>query len=136
MLAVRSGGAATVTGGSAGEDLFVLAGTTATLSDVTAGDDLSVTATGAMTVDDAATTGTGADDRRVFYGPGSFNPSPILQTGASAPDLSAITLSTPGAIPASDVAAFHNLPIAAAAAVPGTRLPPSIGRASGREKVW
>src|SRR3546814_4537303 len=80
MLAVRSGGAATVTGGSAGEDLFVLAGTTATLSDVTAGDDLSVTATGAMTVDDAATTGTGADDRRVFYGPGSFNPSPILRS--------------------------------------------------------
>src|SRR3546814_5770571 len=75
-----------------------------------------------MTVDDAATTGTGADDRRVFYGPGSFNPSPILQTGASVPDLSAITLSTPGAIAASDVAAFHNLTIAAGGAVTGTGL--------------
>src|SRR3546814_12941102 len=64
MLAGRSGGAATVTGGSAGEDLFALAGTTATLPDVTAGDDLSVTDTGAKTVDEAATTPTGADDRR------------------------------------------------------------------------
>src|SRR3546814_3915814 len=93
-------------------------------SDVCSSD---LTATGAMTVDDAATTGTGADDRRVFYGPGSFNPSPILQTGASAPDLSAITLSTPGAIAASDVAAFHNLTIPAGGA--------ELGRASCRERV-
>src|SRR3546814_19650660 len=73
-----------------------------------------------MTVDDAATTGTGADDRRVFYGPGSFKPSPILQAGASPPELSAITPSTPGAIAASDVAALHNLPLAAGGPVEGT----------------
>src|SRR3546814_1254625 len=123
MLAVRSGGAATVTGGSAGEDLFVLAGTTATLSDVTAGDDLSVTATGAMTVDDAATTGTGADYSRIFYGPVSFNPSPILQNGANAPDLSAINQSTHVEITAIDVTSNNQLTLAHTTMVHGTGMP-------------
>src|SRR3546814_20712317 len=68
MLAVRSGGAATVTGGSAGEDRFVPAGTTAPLSDVTAGDDLQVTAPGAMHDDDTATPSNGTTYPPPFHG--------------------------------------------------------------------
>ena len=122
MFAVRSGGAAAVTGSSAGEDMFVLAGTTAALSGVTAGDDLTVGATGAMIVADAATTGTGSDGRSLVYAACCSNPIPFLQIVTSTPDLSNVTLSSPGTIAASDIAAFDNLTIAAGGAVTGTGL--------------
>src|SRR3546814_15884538 len=79
MFAVRSGGATTVTGSGAGEDMFVLAGTATTLSRVSAGDDLTVSSTGTMSVDNAATTGTGADGRSLVYAACCSNPIPVLQ---------------------------------------------------------
>lgn len=127
MLGVRSGGATSITGGSAGEDIFVLAGTTATLANLTAGDDLDVTSGGAMTISNAATLGTGADDRRVVYetGPasGSSPPVTILQIQSSTPDLSNATLSAPTAtINATDVTAFSNLTATAGGTVTGAGL--------------
>ena len=127
MLGVRSGGATSITGGSAGEDIFVLAGNTATLANLTAGDDLDVTAGGAMTISNAATLGTGADDRRVVYelGPSSGSAPPVmmLQIQSSTPDLSNATLSAPTAtINAADVTAFSNLSATAGGAVTGTGL--------------
>src|SRR3546814_10566105 len=95
MFAVRSGGATTVTGSGAGEDMFVLAGTATTLSGVSAGDDLTVSSTGTMSVDNAATTGTGADGRSLVYAACCSNPIPVLQIVTSAPDLSNIPLSSP-----------------------------------------
>lgn len=127
MLGVRSGGATSITGGSAGEDIFVLAGTTATLANLTAGDDLEVTSGGAMTISNAATLGTGADDRRVVYetGPASGSSPPILmlQIQSSTPDLSNATLSAPTAtINATDVIAFSNLTATAGGTVTGAGL--------------
>src|SRR3546814_13455168 len=122
MFAVRSGGATTVTGSGAGEDMFVLAGTATTLSGVSAGAALTVSSTGTMSVDNAATTGTGADGRSLVYAACCSNPIPVLQIVTSAPDLSNIALSSPATIAASDVAAFDNLTVVAGGAVTGTRL--------------
>src|SRR3546814_3775671 len=103
--------------------MFVLAGTATTLSGVSAGDDLTVRSTGTMSVDNAATTGTGADGRSLVYAACCSNPIPVLQIVTSAPDLSNIALSSPATIAASDVAAFDNLTVVAGGAVTGTGPP-------------
>src|SRR3546814_9101583 len=46
MFGVSAEGAASIDGGSAGEDMLLLAGTTASLTDVTVGDDINVEAPG------------------------------------------------------------------------------------------
>src|SRR3546814_5680809 len=58
-----------------------------------------------MSVDNAATTDTGADGRSLVYAACCSNPIPVLQIVTSAPDLSNIALSSPATIAASDVAA-------------------------------
>src|SRR3546814_20954185 len=88
MFALRIGGATTVTGSGAGEDMFVLAGTATTLSGVSAGDDLTVSSTGTMSVDNAATTGTGADGPRRVSAACCPKPIPVLHILTTAPDLS------------------------------------------------
>ncbi len=122
MLGVRSGGATSVDGASAGEDIFILAGTGATLADVTAGDDLEVSSGGAMAVSNAATTGTGADDRRIVYettpASGSAPPITILQIQSSAADGADINLnSSGGTITGSGLSAGDDIFLAAATAI-------------------
>jgi hypothetical protein len=60
MFGISAGQAASLAGGSAGEDLLML-GTTATLSDFTAGDDIRVVGSGGISVQNVATTGAGGD---------------------------------------------------------------------------
>ncbi|MCW0198942.1 hypothetical protein [Sphingopyxis sp.] len=120
MLGVRAGGAASLTGASAGEDVFVLAGTTATLSGVTAGDDLTVQAGGAVSATNAATTGTGRDDRSIVYVAGSSSPTPFLQIVTTPADLSNITLTAGTGITAANVDAFNNLAAIAGGAITAT----------------
>ncbi|PQM26784.1 hypothetical protein CVO77_17495 [Sphingopyxis lindanitolerans] len=120
MLGVRAGGAASLTGASAGEDVFVLAGTTATLSGITAGDDLTVQADGAVGVTNAATTGTGRDDRSIIYAPGASSPTSFLQFTPTPADLSNITLTAGAGITAANVDAFNNLTATAVGAITAT----------------
>ncbi|HEX2811311.1 MAG TPA: hypothetical protein VHO04_01415 [Sphingopyxis sp.] len=120
MLGVHAGGAASLTGASAGEDIFVLAGTTATLSGVTAGDDLTVQAGGAVSAANAATTGTGRDDRSIVYVAGSSSPAPFLQIVTTPADLSNITLTAGAGITAANVDAFNNLAAIAGGAITAT----------------
>ncbi|WP_374525609.1 beta strand repeat-containing protein, partial [Sphingopyxis sp.] len=117
MLGVRAGGAASLNGAAAGEDVFVLAGTTATLSNISAGDDLTVQAPGAISVTNAATTGTGPDGRSVVYASSSPSPGLFLQTAATPADLSNIMLSGGANITAANVNAFDNLTATAAGAL-------------------
>lgn len=72
MFGVNAGGSATINGGTAGEDMLVLAGTTANLSDITVGDDLNIRAPGAITVAGASATGDGPDGLELRYSNGSF----------------------------------------------------------------
>ncbi|WP_257543616.1 hypothetical protein [Sphingopyxis sp. DBS4] len=110
MLGVQANGAASLTGASAGEDVFVLAGTTATLSGITAGDDLTVQANGLVSVTNAATTGTGRDDRSIVYAPIPSSPTiSFLQIVTTPADLSNIMLTGDAGIAAANVRAFNNL---------------------------
>ena len=61
MFGVSAGQAASVVGGSAGEDLLILAGTTANLTNFTAGDDITVDGPDGITVQNVTTTGAGGD---------------------------------------------------------------------------
>ncbi len=123
MLGVHAGQAASLTTATAGEDVLVVAGATAALANVTAGDDLTVTAPAGITANGILTTGAGADNRTLFYGPSSSSGLNILQIATSAPDLSNISLTAAaGNIVGGNMNAFHNLTAAAAGAVTATGL--------------
>lgn len=61
MFGISADQAASLVGGSAGEDLLMLAGTTATLANFTAGDDITVEGGEGISVQNVVTTGAGAD---------------------------------------------------------------------------
>jgi hypothetical protein len=81
MFGVSAGGAASVDGGIAGEDMLVLAGTTASLTDVSVGDDLTVNAPGNIDAVNVSTTGAGADTHILSFSSGSGSPVFTISVG-------------------------------------------------------
>ena len=113
MFGVNAGDSVTLTGGGAGEDLFVRAGTTAVLANVTAGDDIDAAAAGGLTATGLSTTGGGSDDSVLGY-----DPATGFTIGNAAPDGADITLlSANGAIAASDLSAGDDILLSAASTI-------------------
>ena len=79
MFGVSAGGAASIDGGIAGEDMLVVAATTASLTDVSVGDDLTVRTPGNIDAINVSATGAGADTHILDFS--SDSGSPIFTIG-------------------------------------------------------
>lgn len=113
MFGVSAGGAASIDGGTAGEDMLLLAGTTVGLANITAGDDVAVQAAGNITADGVAATGTGADTHVLGFS--NTSGSPIFTITAQAADGADIVLqSANGAIDAAALTAGDDISLTAA----------------------
>lgn len=118
MFGVNAGLAASVNGGTAGEDMLVLGGTTASLTGVTAGDDVTVRAPGNITALNVRTTGTGADTHVLgFSSAASSSPTFTISLGAGADGADIVMTSAAGAIGATTLAAGDDILLNAAGSI-------------------
>ena len=103
MFGVSADGAASIDGGTAGEDMLVLAGTTASLANVTAGDDVTVQAPGNIIANGVAATGTGADTHILGFTTASGSPTFTI-TAQAADGADVLMESTTAAIDGTSIA--------------------------------
>ena len=117
MFGVNAGLAASVNGGTAGEDILILGGTTANLTDVTGGDDITVRAPGNITALNVRTTGTGADTHILDFSTASGSPTFTIGTGEGTQGINGadiVMASTTGAIDAATLSAGDDILLNAA----------------------
>ncbi|HWW58243.1 MAG TPA: hypothetical protein VN047_15225 [Sphingopyxis sp.] len=119
MFGVSAELAASVDGGTAGEDILVIAGTTASLTGVTAGDDVTVRAPGNITAVDVSTTGAGADTHILGFSADSSSSSPtfIISAGEGTDGINGadiVMASAAGAIDAAMLSAGDDILLNAA----------------------
>ncbi len=117
MFGVNAGAAASVDGGTAGEDILILAGTTANLTDVTGGDDITVRAPGNITAQNVRTTGAGADTHILDFSMASGSPTFTIGMGEGTEGTNGadiIMASTTGAINAAALSAGDDILLNAA----------------------
>ncbi len=113
MFGVNAGAAASIDGGTAGEDVLVIAGTTASLTDVTGGDDITVRAPGNITARNVRTTGAGADSSVLDFSMASGSPTFTIVTGdGTGADI--VMTSANGAIDAATLSAGDDILLNAA----------------------
>lgn len=115
MFGVSAGGAASVDGGIAGEDMLVLAGTTASLTDVSVGDDLTVRAPGNIDAANVSATGDGADTHILSFSSGSG--SPIFTIGVGDGSGADIVMSSTAGIAGGGVRALGDVTLTAGNAI-------------------
>ncbi|BBB11030.1 beta strand repeat-containing protein [Sphingopyxis sp. FD7] len=113
MFGVSAGGAAAIDGGTAGEDMLVLAGTTASLANITSGDDVTVQASGNIAADGVAATGAGADTHVLGFTTASGSPTFTI-TAQTADGADIALQSTAGAIDAAALSAGDDILLTAA----------------------
>ncbi len=116
MFGVNAGTAASIDGGTAGEDMLVIAGTTATLNDVTGGDDIGVRAAGNINATNVRTTGAGADTHILDFST-SGSPTFTIGTGEGSQGIDGadiVMASTAGAIDAATLSAGDDILLNAA----------------------
>ncbi|KQZ73158.1 hypothetical protein ASE06_12095 [Sphingopyxis sp. Root214] len=117
MFGVNAGTAASIDGGTAGEDVLVIAGTTANLTDVTGGDDITVRAAGNIGALNVRTTGTGADTHILDFSTASGSPTFTIGTGEGSQGINGadiVMASTAGAIDAATLSAGDDILLNAA----------------------
>ncbi|MEI4505432.1 hypothetical protein WBQ88_08205 [Sphingopyxis sp. CCNWLW253] len=117
MFGVNAGAAASIDGGTAGEDVLVIAGTTASLTDVTGGDDITVRAAGNIDALNVRTTGTGADTHILDFSTASGSPTFTIGTGEGSQGINGadiVMASTAGAIEAATLSAGDDILLNAA----------------------
>ena len=117
MFGVNAGAAASIDGGTAGEDILVIAGTTASLTDVTGGDDITVRATGNIDALNVRTTGAGADTHILDFSAASGSPTFTIGTGEGSQGIDGadiVMASTAGAIDAAALSAGDDILLNAA----------------------
>lgn len=113
MFGINAGAAASIDGGTAGEDVLVIAGTTASLTDVTGGDDITVRAAGDIDAQGVRTTGAGADTNILDFSTASGSPTFTIDTGSiNGADI--VMASTTGAIDAATLSAGDDILLNAA----------------------
>lgn len=116
MFGVNAGAAASINGGTAGEDVLVIAGTTATLIDVTGGDDITVRAAGNINAVNVRTTGAGADTHILDFST-SGSPTFTIGTGEGSDGINGadiVMASTAGAIDAATLSGGDDILLNAA----------------------
>lgn len=113
MFGVSAGDGASIDGGSAGEDMLIVAGTTASLTDVSVGDDLTVRAPGNIDAVNVSATGAGADTHVLDLSSGSGSPIFTIGVGDGSGADIAIT-SANGAIDAAALSAGDDILLDAA----------------------
>ncbi|MGN7932464.1 beta strand repeat-containing protein [Sphingopyxis sp. 22461] len=117
MFGVNAGVAASIDGGTAGEDVLVIAGTTASLTDVTGGDDITVRAAGNIDALNVRTTGAGADTHILDFSTASGSPTFTIGTGEGSQGINGadiVMASTAGAIGAATLSAGDDILLNAA----------------------
>jgi hypothetical protein len=117
MFGVNAGAAASIDGGTAGEDVLVIAGTTASLTDVTGGDDITVRAAGNIDALNVRTTGAGADTHILDFSTASGSPTFTIGTGEGSQGINGadiVMASTAGAIDAATLSAGDDILLNAA----------------------
>lgn len=117
MFGVNAGAAASIAGGTAGEDILVIAGTTASLTDVTGGDDITVRAAGNIDALNVRTIGTGADTHILDFSTASGSPTFTIGTGEGSQGINGadiVMASTAGAIDAATLSAGDDILLNAA----------------------
>ena len=117
MFGVNAGAAASIDGGTAGEDVLVIAGTTASLTDVTGGDDITVRAVGNIDALNVRTTGAGADTHILDFSAASGSPTFTIGTGEGSQGIDGadiVMASTAGAIDAAALSAGDDILLNAA----------------------
>ncbi|MCM3419235.1 beta strand repeat-containing protein [Sphingopyxis alaskensis] len=113
MFGVSAGGAASVDGGTAGEDMLLLAGTIASLANIAAGDDVRVQAAGNVFANGVAATGAGADTHILDFSSASGSPGfAITPQAADGADI--VMQSAAGAIDAAALTAGDDILLTAA----------------------
>ncbi|MHA4838371.1 hypothetical protein [Sphingopyxis sp. MSC1_008] len=117
MFGVNAGAAASINGGTAGEDILIIAGTTANLTDVTGGDDITVRAAGNIDALNVRTTGAGADTHILDFSAASGSPTFTIGTGEGSQGINGadiVMASTAGAIDAATLSAGDDILLNAA----------------------
>ena len=117
MFGVNAGTAASINGGTAGEDVLVIAGTTASLTDVTGGDDITVRATDTIDALNVRTTGAGTDTRILDFSAASGSPTFTIGTGEGSQGIDGadiVMASSAGAIDAATLSAGDDILLNAA----------------------
>jgi hypothetical protein len=117
MFGVNAGAAASIDGGTAGEDVLVIAGTTASLTDVTGGDDITVRAAGNIDALNVRTTGAGPDTHILDFSTTSGSPTFTIGTGEGSQGINGadiVMASTAGAIGAATLSAGDDILLNAA----------------------
>ena len=117
MFGVNAGAAASIAGGTAGEDVLVIAGTTASLTDITGGDDITVRAVGNIDARNVWTTGAGADTHILDFSMASGSPTFTIGTGEGSQGIDGadiVMASTAGAIDAAALSAGDDILLNAA----------------------
>ena len=117
MFGVNAGAAASIDGGTAGEDVLVIAGTTVSLTDVTGGDDITVRAAGNIDALNVRTTGAGADTHILDFSTASGSPTFTIGTGEGSQGINGadiVMASTAGAIGAATLSAGDDILLNAA----------------------